>query len=180
MSNHNSKISNILLNQISTTSLNELQTEAEQLFSLLDEYSSYIKSIEDRLNEAKLYIDFESACIPKKASGLYIEFLHKASYWYFSWSTNGESKQYRLFLVGTKDTLGMTIVEKKPLIETPLAVRIHMCEHLDSFIKAFTRCLQDYRERIKDSQFVGFQKSESPLQDFIENKIPYKATKNKE
>lgn len=164
-------------------SLNDLLSEADALFTVLDQYSAAICELEKKLNNSRLFFSFvflinkEEESLPKEP-----ELRHKEAtsfdvigyktrvYWYLSWEANEAStKVYRLYLIAQEREVlyynngerfrdfSSTIIFRKPLIETTLATRLQYCKYVASFIVEFKKYLKDCR--------VAIESGNNPFED---------------
>ena len=159
------------------TALQELVSEAEILFNLLDSTSASIRKFEKSLSDLKAYFSFR-LCIKEektsRAKTLTAEYKqsidesvdagHSFStkiYWYLAWEADDTSKNFRLFLVTEEKVIINTgyeedyysydlqtkVIFKRPLIETDIQTRLKYAEFLALFINAF-------RDNLKRSRIL--------------------------
>lgn len=161
--------------------LEELVSEAQTLFKVLDAASGKIRDLEKRLGEIRAHFPFsypvykEEILSPPTAAddlNLYLGQSNCYIEWYFAWEEDDKSNNFRLFLISrrqefavedfggdlseSRSPLTNELVFKKPLIETDLATRLKFIEHLHFFIKQFKEYLQSYRTSIEGKQIDSF------------------------
>ncbi len=145
--------------------MTDLLSEAEQLFTILDAHSVLIHKLEQYFNEATLFFPFSYKIKQGKESILSQQDGYATRVdWFLSWDKNEESKKYRLFLISQEQELScldndghfyftetpkVTIIDKKPLIETSLTTRMQYFEYINPFIIAFKNYLTECRIAIE-------------------------------
>lgn len=159
------------------TALQELKSEAESLFGVLDTFSSQIASLEQSLKATKANFPFKKEIAKETGAFIYrtkpeheIDFYEARHYynsicWYIGWEIDENSKEFRLLLISEKHEIVFytrpgwdskfvifksEILTKQPLIETKLAIRLNCFGHLLEFLNDFTKYLNNCHKSIKE------------------------------
>jgi len=152
-------------------STDALLATAQDMMSELDRVSTGARQIEDSLNKAQMYINFEYKIGTKKMD---IEAMLKiekylnispdlaiVDTWYLSWE-ECDRKKWRLYLrvvrskvidqIDGKDDYIYVSDFKRPLVECPMVFKFGMEKHLNGFMKAFHSHIGEYLERLKQDE----------------------------
>ncbi|HZW60653.1 MAG TPA: hypothetical protein VFF04_00325 [Candidatus Babeliales bacterium] len=130
--------------------------ETAELFRVLDQASTIIQHLESGLSEIRFHFPYNFFLEAEKLKILPSKQEHIDSYnidfgyynkvcWYFSWQQEDNNKKYRLFLVSENEErvilsrshseIYKKVLEyKKPLVETPLSIRLKYIKYLIPFI----------------------------------------------
>lgn len=166
------------------TSLNELASEADNLFEILEKISISLSNLEKRLVDSKAFFPHEliiitgEESIPRPPEQRHIDGFPFQVQGYtvrlvqsLSWESDETTKKYRLFLIIKEEeiihyytdtdsylstTFQFKCIYKKALIENDLATKIKCSEHIIPFMNSFREYLKKCRIAIKNGNDIFF------------------------
>lgn len=158
------------------SALQDLTSEANKVFKILDTASATIRKLENSLSNIKAHFPFKfiikeeaesflKPALEKHAQGFAgtIHGFFTKDVWALSWEKHDTNNDFRLFLVIEEvesiffdyaenieqiEKFSSELKLKRPLIETDIPTRLKCSAHLIAFINAFTSYLQSYHTAI--------------------------------